>query len=199
MARRAIAPSPQRNSTRAWNGGGSEGHRSPVSVRYLSCGDTAFTVEFGNEISPEINSQVMALHAAIGVAQAEGKLPGVIETVPTMRSLMEELSSTENRIAFSRQAFNDAVLEYNTSREVFPNVFVANSFGFLPAEFFKIENEAEKAAIARALEEKVWPLLSSGRIRPQIHAVFPLTEASKAHEMLESSAHIGKIILNCGV
>ena len=58
---------------------------------------------------------------------------------------------------------------------------------------------AEKAAIARALEEKVWPLLSSGRIRPQIHAVFPLKEASKAHEMLESSAHIGKIILNCGV
>jgi hypothetical protein len=37
-----------------------------VSVRYLSCGDTAFTVEFGNEISPEINGQVMALHAAIG-------------------------------------------------------------------------------------------------------------------------------------
>lgn len=58
---------------------------------------------------------------------------------------------------------------------------------------------AEKAAIARALEEKVWPLLSSGRIRPQIHAVFPLKDASKAHEMLESSAHIGKIILNCGV
>lgn len=58
---------------------------------------------------------------------------------------------------------------------------------------------AEKAAIALALEEKVWPLLSSGRIRPQIHAVFPLKDASKAHEMLESSAHIGKIILNCGV
>jgi len=59
-----------------------------VSVRYLSCGDTAFTVEFGNEISPRINGQVMALHAAIGTAKAAGTLAGVVETVPTMRSLM---------------------------------------------------------------------------------------------------------------
>ncbi|HZP98977.1 MAG TPA: 5-oxoprolinase subunit PxpB [Reyranella sp.] len=59
-----------------------------VSVRYLSCGDTAFSVEFGNEISPAINGQVMALHAAIGAAKASGKLPGVVETVPSMRSLM---------------------------------------------------------------------------------------------------------------
>jgi KipI family sensor histidine kinase inhibitor len=59
-----------------------------VSVRYLSCGDTAFTVEFGNEISPAINGRVMALHAAIGDAKEAGRLKGVIETVPTMRSLM---------------------------------------------------------------------------------------------------------------
>jgi inhibitor of KinA len=55
-----------------------------VSVRYLSCGDTAFSVEFGNEISPEINGRVMALHAAIGQAG----IAGVIETVPSMRALM---------------------------------------------------------------------------------------------------------------
>jgi KipI family sensor histidine kinase inhibitor len=59
-----------------------------VSVRYLSCGDTAFTVEFGNEISPKINGQVMALHAAIGAAKVAGELSGLVETVPTMRSLM---------------------------------------------------------------------------------------------------------------
>jgi KipI family sensor histidine kinase inhibitor len=59
-----------------------------VSVRYLSCGDTAFTVEFGNEISPEVNGRVMALHAAIGREAKAGGLPGVVETVPTMRSLM---------------------------------------------------------------------------------------------------------------
>ena len=59
-----------------------------MSVRYLSCGDTAFTVEFGNEISPEINGRVMALHAAIGRSKDTGELAGVVETVPTMRSLM---------------------------------------------------------------------------------------------------------------
>lgn len=59
-----------------------------MSVRYLSCGDTAFTVEFGNEISAQTNGQVMALHAAVGDAKAAGALAGVVETVPTMRSLM---------------------------------------------------------------------------------------------------------------
>jgi allophanate hydrolase subunit 1 len=61
---------------------------SDVSVRYLSCGDTAFTVEFGNEISPDINGRVMALHTAIGRVRAAGQLAGLVETVPTMRSLM---------------------------------------------------------------------------------------------------------------
>jgi len=59
-----------------------------VSVRYLSCGDTAFSVEFGNEVTPRINGQVMALHAAVGQAKAEGGLAGLVETVPSMRSLM---------------------------------------------------------------------------------------------------------------
>ena len=59
-----------------------------MSVRYLSCGDTAFTVEFGNEISPALNGQVMALHAVIAEARQAGKLAGVVETVPTMRSLL---------------------------------------------------------------------------------------------------------------
>jgi KipI family sensor histidine kinase inhibitor len=59
-----------------------------MGVRYLSCGDTAFTVEFANEVSPEINGRVIALHAAIGRARAAGQLAGLVETVPTMRSLL---------------------------------------------------------------------------------------------------------------
>jgi KipI family sensor histidine kinase inhibitor len=61
---------------------------SHASVRYLSCGDTAFTVEFANEVSPDINGRVIALHTAIGLAQEAGQLVGLVETVPTMRSLM---------------------------------------------------------------------------------------------------------------
>lgn len=54
---------------------------------------------------------------------------------------------------------------------------------------------AEKADIARALEARVWPLLAPGKIRPQIFRTFPLAEASEAHRLMESSAHIGKIVL----
>ncbi len=59
-----------------------------MSVRYLSCGDTAFSVEFGNKVTPEINGRVMALHAAIAAAARVGELSGVVETVPSMRALM---------------------------------------------------------------------------------------------------------------
>jgi putative PIG3 family NAD(P)H quinone oxidoreductase len=54
---------------------------------------------------------------------------------------------------------------------------------------------AEKAAIARALEEKVWPLIAAGRIQPVIEGRFPLTRAADAHRLMETSAHIGKIVL----
>lgn len=54
---------------------------------------------------------------------------------------------------------------------------------------------AEKAAIARELEEKVWPLLIEGRCKPVIHARFPLAQAAQAHALMETNAHIGKIVL----
>ncbi len=54
---------------------------------------------------------------------------------------------------------------------------------------------AFKAEMARALEEQVWPLLESGRVAPKIHASFPLEKASDAHALMESSAHMGKIVL----
>lgn len=54
---------------------------------------------------------------------------------------------------------------------------------------------SEKAAIAAELHEKVWPLLEAGRCKPQIHATFPLARAADAHRLMESSAHIGKIVL----
>jgi NADPH2:quinone reductase len=54
---------------------------------------------------------------------------------------------------------------------------------------------AEKAAIAHAVEEKVWPLIAAGRVKPVIFRTFGLTEAAAAHALMESSAHIGKIVL----
>ena len=54
---------------------------------------------------------------------------------------------------------------------------------------------AQKGAIAQALEEKVWPLVVAGEVRPQIHATFPLEQAADAHRLMETSAHVGKIVL----
>ena len=52
-----------------------------------------------------------------------------------------------------------------------------------------------KAAIAAALRERVWPLIEAGRIKPVVHATFPLAQAAEAHRLMESGAHIGKIML----
>jgi NADPH2:quinone reductase len=54
---------------------------------------------------------------------------------------------------------------------------------------------ADKAAIARALEDKVWPLIAAGKVKPVIFKTFPLAEAAAAHALMESSQHIGKIVL----
>jgi NADPH2:quinone reductase len=49
--------------------------------------------------------------------------------------------------------------------------------------------------MAAALRERVWPLLDEGRIRPVVHATFPLAQAAEAHRLIESNTHIGKIVL----
>ena len=64
----------------------------------------------------------------------------------TMMRLMEELSSTENRISFARQAYNDAVMGYNTARETFPSVLFAGAFGFTEAALFEVKAESEREA-----------------------------------------------------
>lgn len=81
-----------------------------------------------------------------------GKLFALSENYPDLKAnqnmmqLSEELSSTENKIAFARQAFNDSVMNYNTYREQFPNTIFAGMFGFSQAQQFIIENEAEREA-----------------------------------------------------
>ncbi|HAQ98178.1 MAG: LemA family protein [Limisphaerales bacterium] len=63
-----------------------------------------------------------------------------------MMQLSEELTSTENKVAFARQAFNDAVTFYNTQRETFPSNFFAGMFNFNAAELFEVKDEAVKEA-----------------------------------------------------
>lgn len=85
-----------------------------------------------------------------GLAGVLGRLFALAESYPdlkanqNMMSLQEELASTENKIAFSRQSFNDSVTLYNTEREKFPNVLFAGSFGFAEAELLEVESAEEK-------------------------------------------------------
>jgi LemA protein len=102
--------------------------------------------------SPENAAMVEKLGQAEGILGASlGRLLAVSESYPdlkanqTMQQLMEELASTENRVGFARQAFNDAVMEYNIKRESFPNFFVAGAFGFPQAAQLDIPDvEARK-------------------------------------------------------
>ena len=64
----------------------------------------------------------------------------------TMMTLMEELTSTENKVSFARQAYNDSVMAYNTRREVFPSNVIAGMFNFGPAELFVIDKPEQKEA-----------------------------------------------------
>jgi LemA protein len=64
----------------------------------------------------------------------------------TMMRLMEELTSTENKVSFARQAYNDSVMAYNTTREKFPAVILAGMFGFVEAVLFEVKSEAEREA-----------------------------------------------------
>ena len=91
------------------------------------------------------------------LGQAEGALTGVlsrllavVESYPELKAnqnmlaLQEELSSTENKVAFARQAYNDSVMEYNTKRESFPDTVFAGMFGFGPAELLQATESAEE-------------------------------------------------------
>jgi LemA protein len=83
-----------------------------------------------------------------GLNGALGRLFALSESYPDLKAnenmmqLSEELTTTENKVSFARQAFNDAVMMYNTMREQFPSNFIANNFNFGPAELLELEDEA---------------------------------------------------------
>lgn len=92
------------------------------------------------------------VQAESGLAGALSRLMVVSEAYPDLKAnqnmaqLTEELTSTENKVAFARQAYNDAVTVYNTKRESFPTVVLAGMFSFGPAELFQVDTPAERQA-----------------------------------------------------
>lgn len=107
----------------------------------------------GAQANPGDPAAMKQLSAAEGaLSGALGRFTATIEAYPELKAsanvqqLNEELASTENRIAFARQAYNDGVMTYNTKREVFPNNFVAGMFGFTGATLLEVDStEVRKA------------------------------------------------------
>ena len=94
----------------------------------------------------EISSAESALSGVMGRLFALAEAYPDLKANTTMLSLMEELTSTENKVSFSRQAYNDSVMAYNTRREVFPTNLIAGPFNFGPAELFVIDKPEQKDA-----------------------------------------------------
>lgn len=111
------------------------------------------------EAITEARSKAMGASSVAEAGQAEGMLTEamskfmlVVENYPELKantnflSLQETLTSTENKIAFSRQGYNDQVLFYNNKIQMFPSNIIAGSFNFTKRDFFEIENEEEREA-----------------------------------------------------
>ncbi len=103
--------------------------------------------------APGDPSAMQSIGAAEGVLGGTlGRLFALMENYPDLKAnqnmlaLQEELTSTENRISFARQAFNDGVTAYNTSREVFPNNVVAGMFNFTEATLFEVKEPEQREA-----------------------------------------------------
>src|SRR5471030_301735 len=113
----------------------------------------AYTASKAAAANPGDATAMKGLTAAeTGLGGTLSRLMMVSEQYPDLKAnqnmmqLTEELTSTENKISFARQAYNDSVMGYNTTREVFPNVIFAGMFGFTAAQLFQIEDATERNA-----------------------------------------------------
>ncbi|MGQ0645587.1 MAG: LemA family protein [Elusimicrobiota bacterium] len=129
-------------------------HERETLEAVIAARSSADTARQAAAAHPENAEALRTLSGAeTGLTGALGRLFALQESYPdlkadkTMNGLMEELTSTENRVSFARQAFNDAVMSYNTAREVFPSNLIAGQFGFQPAELLRIENPDERNAV----------------------------------------------------
>jgi LemA protein len=94
----------------------------------------------------ELATADAALRGAVTNIMALAENYPQLRASENMQQLQEELSSTENRVAFARQAYNDNVLLYNTAQQTFPAVLLASTFGHHPVELFQVEDQQVKKA-----------------------------------------------------
>jgi len=128
-------------------------HERNTLEAVVSARNTAVAANQRAAANPGDAGSMQALTAAeSGLAGALGRLFALAEAYPDLKAnqnmlaLQEELTSTENKVAFARQAFNDSVMAYNTARETFPTNLVAGVFNFTAAELFVIDQPEQREA-----------------------------------------------------
>ena len=126
-------------------------HERETLENVIKARNSAISAAQAAAASPGSPAAMQQLGAAEGALTGVlGRLFALAESYPDLKanqnmlSLQEELSSTENKVAFSRQAYNDAVMEYNTKRESFPDNIFAGMFGFGAAELLAATESAEE-------------------------------------------------------
>jgi LemA protein len=128
-------------------------HERETLEAVIRARNTAFTASQTAAAAPGDPSAMKNLVSAeSGLGGALSRLMVVSEAYPDLKAnqnmmqLTEELTSTENKISFARQAYNDSVMVYNTQRETFPTNLIANSFNFAAAELFVVDKAEQKEA-----------------------------------------------------
>jgi len=129
-------------------------HERETLEAVIAARNAASTARAAVAANPADAKAVQGLNAAeSGLTQVMTKFMMLQEAYPdlkantNMQQLSEELSSTENRIAFARQAYNDNVMDYNNKREMFPSSIIAGMFNFTEAQMFEIKNEVEREGV----------------------------------------------------
>jgi len=124
-------------------------HEKETLEAVIKARNAAYTVAQSlsqNALDPQLMKQFLGAEGALG--QVMGKFMALSESYPELKAnqnmlqVMEELTSTENKISFARQSYNDAVMEYNNQREIFPSSFISNMFNFqsmIPFELTNVE------------------------------------------------------------
>jgi LemA protein len=126
-------------------------HESETLERVIQARNMAFNAQAKAAADPANADNMKNLaQAESNLSGALGRLLMVAENYPdlkanqNMMAIQEELTSTENKISFARQAFNDAVMTYNITREQFPAILFASILGFQPGQLLEIENAKER-------------------------------------------------------
>jgi LemA protein len=129
-------------------------HERDVLESVIKARNQAVAANRNAAASPGEPGPMQALVGAeTALTGAMGRLFALAESYPdlkasqTMAKLMEELTSTENKVSFARQAYNDAVMIYNTAREKFPNMLIANTFNFKEAVLFEVSAAQEREPV----------------------------------------------------